>query len=157
MADLLDVQRPVGQPLCLGRAGSAALAPQHLEGIQQMQHGPVVDRHRFVGGGHARLAALQEWEAVGVEQAAAVGGQPELLVLHPAVDHAEGGEQALPGGVAALQRLLAEAVGLLLELPAQGGDRVGLVVELVAEQEQPALLGRQQEHQPHHHGDGGLV
>lgn len=58
VADLLDVQGPVRQPLGLGRAGAAALAAQHLEGVEQVQDGPVVDRYRLVGGGHAGLAAL---------------------------------------------------------------------------------------------------
>jgi hypothetical protein len=47
VADLLDIQRPVRQPLRFSRAGPAAPAPQHLERIQLVQHGPVIDRDRL--------------------------------------------------------------------------------------------------------------
>ena len=73
--------------------------------------------------GRAGPAAFEEREAVGVEQAAAVGGQAQLLVLDAAVDGAEGGEQPRPGVVPALQHLLAVLVGLLVELGARGSRR----------------------------------
>ena len=47
-------------------------------------------------------ASFQEGEAVGVEQAAAVGGQAEVFVLDPAVDGPEGGQQPAPRVEAAL-------------------------------------------------------
>ena len=74
-----------------------------------------------------------------------------------AVDGPEGGQQAAPGVVPALEDLLAVLVGSLAELLAQGRDGVVLVVERVAEQEQVALLGAEQEDKPHHDGECGLV
>ena len=105
----------------------------------------------------AGLAALQERVAVGVEQPAAVGGQSQRVVLDPAVHGAEQREDPVPGGGRALERILAVAVGALLELGAQRARGQGLGVARVVDRQQPALLGDEQEHEPHHHGDRAAV
>jgi hypothetical protein len=53
--------------------------------------------------------------------------------------------------------LLAAAVSALLQLGAQRacGQRLG--VELVLDRQQLALLGHEQEHEPHHHHDRAAV
>ena len=56
-----------------------------------------------------RAAAFEEREAVGVEEAAAVGGEGEAVVVDAAVDGPERGEQAVPGGRAAFEGVLAVA------------------------------------------------
>ncbi len=71
-------------------------------------------------------------------------------MLDAAIDGAEGSQQPAPGVVTALQYLFAVAVGHFLQLGAQGTDGVILVINRVAEQEQPALLRRQQEDEAHH-------
>ena len=48
-------------------------------------------------------------------------------------------------------------VGRFLQLRHEGRDGVVLVVEWVAQEQQVPLLGREQEHQPHHDRQGGLV
>ena len=78
-------------------------------------------------------------------------------MLDAAVDRPEGREQPDPGIVPPLQDLLAVLVGRLLELGHEGRDGVVLVVERVAQEQQVPLLGREQEHQPHHDRQGGLV
>ena len=102
-------------------------------------------------------AAFEERVAVGVEQAAAVGGQAQRVVLDAAVHGAEQREHAVPGGGRALERVLAVAVGALLQLRAQRarGERLG--VARVVDRQQPALLGDEQEHQAHHHRDRAAV
>ena len=157
VADLLDVERAERQPHA--RAVLAALV-ERLQRVEQVQHRAVVDRQRLgrrrapVGAGRA---AFEEREAVGVEQAAAVGGQAQRVVLDAAVHGAEEREQAVPGGGGRLQRVLAVAVGALLELRAERGRRERLGVERVVERQQPALLGDEQEDQAHHHRDRASV
>ena len=80
--------------------------------------------------------ALQKWEAVRVEQAAAVGRQAQVLVLHAAVHGPEGGQQPAPGVVAPLQHLLAGLVGHLVVLGHQRAGRIVLVVQRIAKQQQ---------------------
>ena len=53
--------------------------------------------------GRARLAAFEEREAVGVEQAAAVGRELAVVVPDAAVDGPEGGQQPAPGVVAGVR------------------------------------------------------
>ena len=74
--------------------------------------------------GGALLAAFEEGEAVGIEEAAAVGGQLEPVVLDAAVDGPEGGEQPAPGIVPPLQDFLAVLVGGLPQLGLERGDGV---------------------------------
>ena len=104
-----------------------------------------------------RRAAFEERVAVGIEQPAAVGGQPQRVVLDPGVDGAEEREHAVPGGRRALQRVLALAVGALVQLRAQRARGQRLGVARVVDGQQPALLGHEQEDEPHHHGDRAAV
>ena len=125
VADLLDVERLVGE-----QHARAALL-ERLQRVEQVQHRAVVDRQRvrrLLVPAAAGLAALEERVAVGVEQPAAVGGQPQRVVLDPAVHGAEQREDPVPGGGRALERILALAVGALLELGAQRarGERLGI-------------------------------
>ena len=78
-------------------------------------------------------------------------------MLHPAVDRAEGREQAAPGIVAAFEHFLTGGIGGGAQLRPQRTHGIVLVVDRGAEQQQPALLGREQEHQPHHHRERRLV
>jgi hypothetical protein len=80
-----------------------------------------------------------------------------VLVVDAAVDRAEGGQQARPRVVAALEHLLPQAVGRApgagraawrRRSPGRRGRRP---------QQEAALLRRQQEDEAHHHRDGGLV
>ena len=59
------------------------------------------------GLGTARGSSLQKGVAVGVKEAAAVGGQRQAVVADAAVHGAKGRQQAAPGVEAALQHLLA--------------------------------------------------
>ena len=61
---------------------------------------------------------------VGVEQVPGIRKQLHPLVLDPAEDCPEGGEQPAPGIVPPLQDLLALLVGRLLELGHKGRDGV---------------------------------
>ena len=54
--------------------------------------------------------AFQPWVARGVEQAAAVGRNTHLVVFGACVHGGEGGEQAGPGGGAAVTDLIAVEV-----------------------------------------------
>ena len=78
-------------------------------------------------------------------------------MLHAAVDRPEGREQPDPGIVPAFEHFLAVLVGRFLQLGHEGRDGVVLVVERVAQEQQFPLLGGEQEHQPHHDRQGGLV
>ena len=136
------------------------LGLQNLEGFEQVQHRAVAHRQRRGLGGlpaRAELAAFEEREAVGVEEAAAVGRELEPVVLDTAVDGPERGQQPSPGVVAQAKDFLAELVGRDTQLLPQRADGVVLVVEFVAQEQQFPLLGAEQEHQPHHDGEGRLV
>jgi hypothetical protein len=49
------------------------------------------------------------------------------------------------------------AIRFLLQLGTQRRDRVRVVVQRIAEQEEPALLRAEKEDKPHHHGDRRVV
>ncbi len=101
-------------------------------------------------------ATLQEREAVGVEEIAAVGRYRELVVVNAAVNGSAGGEEPMPGGGAGLEDLgVLEA--LLLQRLTQRPDGVQLLVVGVVDWQQVVLLGDEEEHHAHHHGDGGFV
>ena len=102
-------------------------------------------------------AAFEERVAVGIEQRAAVGRQAHGFVIDARMDGAERGEQATPGIVAAFENFFAVLVGAFAEQLAQGGDGVVLVVKRVAEQEQSAFFGGEQEDEPHHDGERAVV
>ena len=133
---------------------------QALQGFEQVQDGAVVDRQRLgrrAAPVAARGAAFEEGEAVGIEQRAAVGRHAAGLGAgcrraRPGRWRAGG-----PGIDAAFQHFFAVLVGHFLQLLPQGGDGVVLVVERLAEKQQAALLGGEEEHQPHHDGEGGFV
>ena len=151
VADLLHVQGAEGE-------AAALAADDHvLDGAEHPQHGAVVHGGRpGRGGGRASVgAAFEPWIAVGVEQAAAVGGQPQVLVGDTGVDGAGDCEEPVPGG-GSLAEHRAEAVGLL-QLLDEVADAVGSDVEVVVAGQQAALLGEQQEHDPHHHRDDAGV
>ena len=102
VADLLHVEGAERQPPALA-------ADLHvLDGAQHPQHGPVVHGGRAGRrSGVVCATAFEPWVAVGVEQAAAVGGQPQVLVRDTGVYGAGQREQPVPGGGAVLQGLLA--------------------------------------------------
>ena len=62
----------------------------------------------------------------------------------------------MPGQVGAVQGFGALVAGTLVEGVQFVADAVA-AGEQLALREQAAFLGEQQEHHPHHHGDGGLV
>ena len=116
-----------------------------------MQHDPVGDLEPqavLVGG-------VQPREPVGVEERSAVGRHPHLVVVHAAVERLADREQAVPG-VERLVEVLLTVGSALLEVVEQVADGVGVPVELLGGQH-AALLGEEQEHDAHHHRDGGLV
>ncbi len=73
------------------------------------------------------------------------------------VQRAADREQSVPGTGAVLQRLPpGEGLGGL-QLLDEAADAVGGDVHVVVTGEQASLLGEQEEHQPHHHGDDPVV
>ena len=139
--DLLDVQALVGQPF-----GGAAAAPQDEQGAEDLVHDPVGDGEPF-----------QPRVARGVEQAAAVGRDAHVDVLAAFVHGGEGGQQAGPGGGAAVADLVAVQVLLGVELVVQAGHRVRGGVQVGGDRQQPLLFRVEQEHQAHHHGERAPV
>ena len=73
--------------------------------------------------GFAAGAALEEWIAVGVEEAAFAGGEVEAVVGAAGVDEAEEGEQGGPGAEA-LVHGVGVAAGVLAEAEVEAGDAV---------------------------------
>ncbi|MFP5487470.1 MAG: hypothetical protein ACLGHQ_04100, partial [Acidimicrobiia bacterium] len=102
-------------------------------------------------------SSFEERKAIGVEEAAAVGGERETVVVDAAVDGSEGGEQSVPGGGAAFEGVEAVAGGGLAEVVAEGEDGVRLGPKRVFSGKQSALLGEEQEDQTHEDGDGRFV
>ena len=127
-----------------------------LNGLQQQQHGAVVDGQRL-GCIAAPVGAFgptfEEGETVGIEQRAAQGWQAQVFMLDTAEHRTEDRQQARPSVPAALK----DFFGFLAQLHAQGGERVVGLVAFVAHQQQATLLGGKQEHQTHHHRERGLV
>ena len=124
VADLLDVEGAVAETTRLGDA--AVAEAEDLERVEDREDRSVVDRQwvRLVRPPRLAVASpLEERIPIRIEQAAAVGRQPERLVLDAAVDRPEGCEQPMPAGGPPLEGLLAEAVRLLLELLAQARAR----------------------------------
>ena len=78
-------------------------------------------------------------------------------MLDPAVHRAEQRQDPVPRRSRALERVLALAVGLLLELCAQRARGEGLRVAGVVDRQEAPLVGDEQEHQPHHHGHRSAV
>lgn len=159
VADLFDIQRPEAELAPLASAAGHGHF-QELQGLQQMQDGAVVDGQRFGGvplpDGMLR-PPLQNGILVGIEQGAAIGAQAQPVVGNTAVHGAEGGEQAAPGIEPAFQDFLALGIGLGAQGRSQGGDGVVVVPQRLPQQQEAAFLGVEQEHEPHHHRQGGLV
>jgi hypothetical protein len=146
VADLFHAQSAVGERTPL----------ELLDGLEQKQHGAVVDR-QWLGGICAPVgtlgSALEEGEAIRVEQRAPQRRQAQVLVLDTAIHGTEDRQQARPGIPAAFQNL----IGFGAQLHAQGRERIVGLVAFVAQQQQAALLGGEQEDQPHHHRQCGFV
>ena len=125
-----------------------------------MKHGAVMNGAGLGGSAApigARRAALQERETVGVKEIATVGRERGKIMHYPAVDGTEAGQQAGESVIAAFEHLLAQAVGGLAKLVVQGGDGVVLTVDRVGDGEQVALFGEEEEDQPHHQSERGLI
>ena len=75
----------------------------------------------------------------------------------PGVDRPEDGQQAAPGVVAPFQHFLAVLVGQLCAAARAGSRRRNSARRRVVQRQQLALLGREQEHQPHHDRQRGFV
>ena len=160
VADLLDVEGAEAESARLRGATARDSHLQVLQRLEQVQDSAVVDRQRL-GGGRAPARScgpsLQERKLIGVEEASAVCREGQPIVLHPAVDGTEGGQQAAPGVVAPLHNLFTYLVGCLPQLRMQGGDGVVLIVERIVQRQQPSLFSAEEKDQAHHHLDGGLV
>ena len=123
-----------------------------------MQDGPVIDRERLAGVSFQLVfePTFEEREPIRVEQCrcrrGASGGRAGRPRTPPGTSSAGGSTHR--GGVPAPPRR--SWWPCPATVPASR-DGVVLVVELVAEQEQVPLLGAEQEHQPHHHRQGGFV
>ncbi len=148
VADLFDVDVAEGDSPRLP-------TPQdrQLHGAQDVQHHPVGDGQRecavFGGVGEAR-------EAGRVEQGAAVGGHPHALEGGAAVEGLAGGQQSMPGQECRIEGFFAFLGFAGLQAVEFAGDAVALVEQFAGGQ-QAAFLGEEQEHHPHHDGDGGFV
>ena len=101
-------------------------------------------------------ADQEEGEAGGVEQRAAVRGQPQVLERRALPERLRRRQQPVPGQVRAVEGLRPLALR-------PGAQRVELTRDAVGRGEEPALrqqaalLGEEQEDDPHHHRDGGVV
>ena len=100
-------------------------------------------------------AALEEREAVGVEQDAVTRRHVKSPATGAVVDHAEEDEQLRPGAVALVHRVRVEGVVLAQPL-VQPRERVVAQERLVLGQH-VALLGVEQEHEPQDHGEQRAV
>ena len=110
VADLLDVEGLIAETLCDSR--SACLDFDGQQRVEDGEHRPVVDRDRpterlgdILGRSEIlatddyvvwHAAAFEEWEAAGVEEASAVCGEGEAVVVDAPVHGTEGSEQAVP-------------------------------------------------------------
>ena len=113
VADLFDVERPETQLASFGSAAARQPDPKHLKGFQQVQHRAVAHRQRRGLGvlpTCAELAAFEERETVGIEQAAAIRREFQPVVFGPSVNRPEGGEQPGPGVVAEAENFFAELI-----------------------------------------------
>ncbi|MEZ5264672.1 MAG: hypothetical protein R2755_23475 [Acidimicrobiales bacterium] len=171
VADLFDVEGLVGDPS--GDLGAARLHMHGEQGVEDCEDGAVVDgdgasRSRFglrVGAEAdapsddvvGSTAAFEEGEAVGVEEAAAIGGKGEPVVVDAAVNGSEGGEEAMPGGGASLEGVKAVTGRGLAKIVAERQDAVGLSPQGVFGGKEPAFFGEEEEHEPHEDRDGGFV
>ena len=100
-------------------------------------------------------AALEEREAVGVEEDAVALGQPHRARLGAVVDHAEEDEELRPGAVALVHRVREER-GVLAQALVEARERVVAQERLVLGQHVP-LLGVEQEDEPQDDGEQRAV
>ena len=98
-ADLLHVERAVGDALAVEDEQLLERAVDRAVGHERRLDA-LVDLARAAGG-----AALEEREAVGVEEDAVALGQPHRARLGAVVDHAEEDEELRPGAVALVHRV----------------------------------------------------
>ena len=150
-ADLLHVERAVGQPLA-----HALLVREGHQPLQDAVDAAVRDGQD--DGWLPRPAALQEGEGVGVEELAAAALDPAVVAP---VDEAEHGEELAPAAAALVHRV-GVARGGVLQPGEEGRDGVARLPEraraLVARggQEVP-VLRVEQEDQAHERGEEALV
>nr|WP_165251981.1 hypothetical protein [Paludisphaera soli] len=148
-ADLLDVERPVAQPL-------AVEDEQVLEHAEDDAVGDVRRGDRLAGPPlRAPGPPLQERVAVRVEQVALPRQELQPAVPAAVVDQAEERQELRPRAVAVVHRVGVPA-GILAEPLEEAGDRIELLVDLVAGDE-PAILGVEHEDEPHQHGEQSRV
>ena len=97
-ADLLDVERAVGERSTFER----------LDGFEQQENGPIVDR-QWIGGlgppSRASLAALQKFEAIRIKERAPHGRHVEIRVTNSRIDSAKRRQEPRPRRHAMLQDL----------------------------------------------------
>lgn len=145
-ADLLDVEGPIGEPL----------AVQHEELLEHAVD--VAVGHGGQRAGKGRRPAFEDREALGVEERPAPGDEADLVpaaaTAPTAVHEAEEDEELGPGAEAVLHRF-GKARVILLEPGEEPAHRVGLLVDR-ARRHEAALLGIEQEDEPHHHRDERL-
>ena len=84
-------------------------------------------------------------------------GDAHVDVLAAFVDGCKGGQQAGPGGGAAVADLVAVEVPLGIELVVQAGHRVRGGVQVGGDRQQPLLFRVEQEYQAHHHSERAPV
>lgn len=124
--------------------------------IEQIQDSTIVDRKRrrridFPTG--AFPAPFEERKAIGIEQRSAESRKPHQFVIDAGIDGTEYREQTGPCVPASFEDFL----GLAAELHPQGGNSIIGLVTLVSHEQEPALLGGEQEDDPHHDGQSGFI
>jgi hypothetical protein len=148
VADVLHVQVAIAVPL--GDLVAAHLRLSKGEGAEDLVDVLVGQPKRRV------LQGRESWKALRREEVAAVGRQREVGMPAAVKDHAEEPKQAGPGVATLLERLGPHA-RLLLQEVKEPPQAVALVEEDVAVREEVPLFGEEDEHEPHHHVDRGLV
>jgi hypothetical protein len=73
------------------------------------------------------------------------------------VDSSERSQKPAPCVLPTLQHFFPNLVSGLPKLGTKGRNRIELVVHRVTKSEKTTFLSRREEHQSHHHGQGGLV
>ena len=148
-ADLLDVQRPVGQPLTV----------QHQQRLQDAVDAAVRDprgcERRAARLRRALGSALDEGVGVRVEQLALARRQPQPPVPAAVEHQPEQRQQARPGAVTLVHRVRV-AAGVGAQPLEQAGNRV-VTGPYVVLREQLPVLRVQQEDQPEQHGQQPAV
>ena len=102
---------------------------------------------------------MQEREGERIEQLATTAAHPAGAIA--GVDKAEQGQEAMPSAVALVHRVGVQR-RVFQKSGVKGAHAVALVVEgprhrVVARGDQGAVLGIEQEHQPHQHGEQAAI